>query len=181
MLLEVIIALIILVVIYLYYKYNRVCSDDLSEAWHDLTDFTSNSSMLLEDVQHFSQHYDKHSKTFIEARLDKRNEYTQVFLILKDAMNKGKQTVSYRDVPNSPKMYSAFSELVFNPDQFFAQLASQSAIAKKETDSFVGNQSNVSNLGLQIVNDVREHDRAKYTPTPPSSSWKYIERSRGPH
>lgn len=169
-----IILLILIVALYLYAKYDRVCSDDIS-----FGGFNTMPTLMTADVKSFSQSYAKNAKMFSEPRLDKSNEYTKICLIMKDAADKGKRVVSYRDIPNSPKMYSAFSALVTSPDNFFAQLASQSAQTKADTASFLGNQSNASNLGLQIVNDVREHDKAKYTPTPPVQSWTLIDRSRG--
>lgn len=175
--LEVIVLLIVVLLVYLYLTYGRVCSDDLS----NIAGFTKGETMLMADVSEFSRQYGKHSKEFIEARLNKKDEHTKVLEILKEAMNKGKRMVSYKDVPHSPKMYEAFSHLVHDPDVFFAELSDQSKKVSEEQKSFVGNQSNVSNLGLQIVNDIRPQDRAKHMPTPPSTSWKYIERSRGPH
>jgi hypothetical protein len=103
----------------------------------------------------------------------------KIFYILKDAMNKGKRLVPYKDVPHSPKMYQAFSHLVHSPDVFFDALISQSNQASSDQKSFLGNQSNASNLGLQITNDIRPQDRAKYTPAPPASTWIHIERTRG--
>lgn len=176
-----IVAIILLLLVYLYVTYGRVSSDDLSDAWNNVAGFTKGNTLLEADVSNFSKSYGKHSKAFIEARLDKNNEYTRVFYILKDNVNKGKRILPYKDVPNSPKMYEAFSKAVHHPDQFFAELASQSSRLQKISDNPVGNQSNVSNLGLQIVNDIRPQNRVKFTPPPPSTMWKYIERSRGPH
>ena len=179
--LELIAVLLVILIAYLYYSYGRVCSDDIPDAWNNVAGFTQNSTLLSEDVNHFSQNYSKNSKNFVEARLDKTNEYTKIFLILKDAMNKGRRAISYKDVPNSPKMYAAFTDLVHEPDRFFNELAQQSQQTSSDQKSFIGNQSNASNLGLQIVNDIRPQDRAGFTPPPPSSTWKYIERTRGSH
>lgn len=171
-----VILLILILAFYLQMKYDRICSDDILFAGSNTM-----STLMVADVKTFNQSYTAHAKHFSESRLDKSNEYTKVFLIMRDAVDKGKCTVAYRDVPNSPKMYSAFSALITSPDNFFAQLAAQSAQTKADTASFLGNQSNASNLGLQIVNDVREHDKAKYTPTLPVQSWTLIDRSRGAH
>jgi hypothetical protein len=179
--LEAIVIVILLLLVYFYATYGRVCSDDLPDAWRSFTEFTKGTTLLEADISEFSKSYDKHSKDFVEARLDKDNEYTRVFYILKDAMNKGKRILTYKDVPHSPKMYEAFSNAVQHPDKFFAELASQSSLVQKAAGSFIGNQSNVSNLGLQVVNDIRPQNRVKFTPPPPSTMWKYIERSRGPH
>lgn len=176
---DIITILIIVLLAYLYYKYGRVCSDDLPNAWDSVAGFTQNITLSEADVNNFSQNYAKHSKHFIEARLDKKDEHTKIFYILKDAMNKGKRLVPYKDVPHSPKMYQAFSHLVHNPDQFFSALVSQSNQVSDDQKSFLGNQSNASNLGLQITNDIRPQDRAKYTPAPPASTWIHIERTRG--
>lgn len=171
-----VILLILMLVLYLYAKYDRVCSDDIS-----FEGFNTMSTLMIADVKTFSQAYSRNAKLFSEPRLDKSNEYTRIFLIMRDAMNKGKRIVSYRDIPNSPKMYSAFSALIASPDNFFSLLSAQSTKSKADTVSFLGNQSNVSNLGLQIVNDVNKHDKAKYSPTPPVQSWTLIDRSRGAH
>jgi hypothetical protein len=179
--LEAIVIVILLLLVYFYATYGRVCSDDLPDAWSNVAGFTKGTNLLEADVLEFSKSYGRHSKDFIEARLDKNNEYTRVFYILKDAVNKGKRILTYKDIPHSPKMYEAFSNAVHHPDQFFAALASQSVQMQKAANSFLGNQSNVSNLGLQVVNDIRPQDRVKFTPPPPSTMWKYIERSRGPH
>ncbi len=179
--LEIVIFLIMVLIGFLNYKYGRVSLEDLPDAYNSVAGYTSNMTLLSGDIDHFSQNYSKYSKEFIETRLDKSNEYTKVFNVFKDAMNKGKRFISYKDVPNSPKMYSAFSDLVHNPDHFFQQLAKQSQKVSDESASFLGNKSNVSNLGLQVVNNIRPQDRVKYTPTPPANSWKHIERSRGSH
>lgn len=178
---EIITVLIIILLVYLYYKYDRVCSDDLPDAWDTVAGFNKGSTLLEADVNEFSKNYASHSKHFIEPRLDKKDEYTRVFYILKEAVNKGKRLVPYKDVPNSPKMYVAFSDLVHNPDVFFNRLSTQSSQVATDQKSFLGNQSNASNLGLQVENDIRPQDRAKYTPAPPISTWKHIERTRGPN
>lgn len=170
-----VVVLLVILIAYLYYKHGRVCSDDV-----DMAGFTKGATLLEADVNEFSKNYAKASKSFIEVRLDARNEYTRVFKIMKDAVNKGKRVLPYKDVPKSPKMYVAFSTLVHEADKFFGELASQT-VKEQPNESFAGNQSNVSNLGLQIVSNIRPQTRVKFTPPPPLATWKHIERTRGKH
>lgn len=177
---EIIIVLVVLLVAYLYYKYGRVCSDDIPDAWSEVAGFTKGVTLLEANVNEFSKNYVKYSKSFIEARLDAHDEYTRVLKILKDAVQKGKRILPYKDVPHSPKMYQAFLDAVSNPEKFFGVLASQIVVVQKPA-SFVDNKGNASNLGLQIVNKIRPQDAKKFNPSPPVSAWKNIERTRGRH
>ncbi len=177
---EIIVVLVILLVAYLYYKYGRVCSDDIPNAWSEIAGFTKGATLLEADVNDFSKNYAKYSKSFIEARLDAHDEYTRVLKILKDAIQKGKRILPYKDVPHSPKMYQAFSDAVNNPDKFFGALASQTVVVQKPAE-FDNNNKNVGNIGLHIVNKIRPQNKMKFNPPPPVSAWKNIERTRGPH
>ena len=146
----------------------------------ELESMTNSNGPLELDINTFDQYYAGRRNQLNNARLDrmKSNEYVSVLNLFLDASNKGKRTLAYKDVPNSPKMYEAFELLRSDPDLFFNALSKMSDDSKHKKKEPV-NQSNVSNLGLQIENEPTK--TTQYIPTKPASMWKYIERSRGPH
>lgn len=100
-----------------------------------------------------------------------------VFNVFMNAVKKGKKIMSYSELSPSAENASLFRLLKDSPSDFFDMLYDLSMSTMQTDNINLVNQSNVSNLGLQIVN-VPERT-SQYNPLPPSTIWRRINRSRG--
>lgn len=142
-----------------------------------LTNSYNHSSELSVDT--FDKYYAGRRNQINLGRLERSrdNEYVIVFNVCMEASKKGKSLIVYKDLPSGPRIYDAFDTLKSNPDKFFNVLSDISIPPVVPTVPV--NQSNASNLGLQIENEPTKV--SQFAPRKPSSVWKHIERSRGSH
>lgn len=167
--------LIILLIILLGYLWWHNSLPDKSS----VEPFTNNTRPLELDIHTFDKFYAGRRNQINNARLERArdNEFVTVFLLVSDASNKGKRYISYKDLPNSPKMYRAFSLLLENPDTFFSELVILSLSDRKPVYAVdPTSKENNNNLGLQI--ELEPQRTTQYNPRTPTSMWKYVERSR---
>ena len=133
------------------------------------------------DLRTFDQYYSGRRSQLNLARLEreKDNILVALFMLVNDASNKGKKFIAYKDLPQSTTMYNAFVMLNENPEHYFSELSQLSA--KKQNKPYEGFISfeDENNVGLHVENFPEKTDQ--YLPRTPSSMWKHIERSRGPH
>lgn len=164
---ELLLLLIIIVIGYLWWN-------DLLPGKDDITENFSNNDIV--DVNTFDKYYAGRRNQIHMGRLDKEknNEFVTVFLLVVDASNKNRQSVSIKDVPHDSKFRNAFMMLANNPNRFFDNLID---ITKDYKPIYADPDKETYNLGLNI--ELSPTKTIQYNPKPPVNMSKYIERSRG--
>jgi hypothetical protein len=176
-----IVVIILIILLFALWKWGLLPSLPAPYSTGSINNFTSVASDKMLDLRTYNQYYAGRRNQLNMARLEreKDNILVALFMLVNDASNKGKKFVAYKDLPQSTTMYNAFVLLNENPEYYFEELAQLSMQKNnKPYEGFAGNDDE-NNLGLHIENVPEK--TGQYLPRAPSSAWKYIERSRGPH